>query len=273
VLLGRGVVQLSGLLDTFLVSFLGSGANAAFAYAQTIFLLPMSVLGTGEAAVQLPDVSAATAERELDVRNQAIATRLGASLARLLMLAIPCAAALVVLPHDIVGILFRSGRFDAEASASVARLVRMYGVAICANATGRVFAATLFALGLAKAPARFALARVALSAALALALMRPFGVLGVVLGATAAAWLEAALLGWILRKQIGRLGFASVPFVKIATVTLGCVLASLRAAPLTANLPNGLLRSAIAPTVFGLFFVGLAPTVGLVSLGRLLRRR
>src|SRR5690606_31893383 len=48
-LLGRGGIQLSGLVDTMLVSFLGTGANATFAYAQAIYLLPMSLLGTGEA--------------------------------------------------------------------------------------------------------------------------------------------------------------------------------------------------------------------------------
>src|SRR5262249_374024 len=46
VLLGRGVIQLSGVIDAALVSFLGAGARAVFGYAQLIYLLPMSVLGT-----------------------------------------------------------------------------------------------------------------------------------------------------------------------------------------------------------------------------------
>jgi len=69
VLLGRGVIQISGLVDTMLVSFLGSGANAVFGYAQMLYLLPMSVLGTGEAAVSLPEMARDTAAGDSDQRN------------------------------------------------------------------------------------------------------------------------------------------------------------------------------------------------------------
>ena len=41
------MIQISGLFDLWLVSFLGTGAQAAFGYAQSIYLLPMSLLGTG----------------------------------------------------------------------------------------------------------------------------------------------------------------------------------------------------------------------------------
>ncbi|HUB07680.1 MAG TPA: lipid II flippase MurJ, partial [Myxococcales bacterium] len=40
VVAGRGVVQLSALLDTFLASLLGTGANAALGYVQTLYVLP-----------------------------------------------------------------------------------------------------------------------------------------------------------------------------------------------------------------------------------------
>ena len=80
VLLGRGVIQISGLVDMLLVSFLGTGANAAFNYAQSIYLFPMSLLGTGEAAVALPEMAGDTAELDLEKRNAKLRARLGASL-------------------------------------------------------------------------------------------------------------------------------------------------------------------------------------------------
>src|SRR5690606_6803959 len=44
-ILGRGVVQLGGWLDLFLASLLATGAVAAIGYAQTLYLLPVSLFG------------------------------------------------------------------------------------------------------------------------------------------------------------------------------------------------------------------------------------
>src|SRR5262249_3399735 len=89
VLLGRGVIQLSGVIDAALVSFLGAGARAVFGYAQLIYLLPMSVLGTGEAAASLPEMAADTADLDRERRNANLHARLGASLARVTTLTVP----------------------------------------------------------------------------------------------------------------------------------------------------------------------------------------
>src|SRR5881396_371635 len=43
VVIGRGVVQLSGYVDQVIASFLGTGAVSALAYAQTIYFLPISL--------------------------------------------------------------------------------------------------------------------------------------------------------------------------------------------------------------------------------------
>ena len=86
VLLGRGVIQISGYVDTLLVSFLGSGANAAFVYAQMLYLLPMSLLGTGEAAASLPELSREGAEENRERRNALLRARLGSALARVTVL-------------------------------------------------------------------------------------------------------------------------------------------------------------------------------------------
>src|SRR5690606_8388799 len=42
---GRGVVQLSAWVDLVLASFLAAGAVAVIGYAQTLYLLPISLFG------------------------------------------------------------------------------------------------------------------------------------------------------------------------------------------------------------------------------------
>ena len=65
---GRGVLQISAFVDLALASLLSVGAAAAMAAAQTLYLLPLSLIGTSIAAAELTELSrtrdpAAIAER------------------------------------------------------------------------------------------------------------------------------------------------------------------------------------------------------------------
>src|SRR5262249_46250322 len=102
VLVGRGVIQISGRVDAALVSLLGSGARAVLGYAQLIYLLPMGVLGTGEAAAALPEMAADTAGDDLERRNEGLRRRLGASLGRVTMLTVPTSLVLGLLGGEVV---------------------------------------------------------------------------------------------------------------------------------------------------------------------------
>jgi putative peptidoglycan lipid II flippase len=59
VFVSRGVVQLSAYVDSLLASLLPTGAVAALAYAQTIYLLPVSLFGMSVSASELPEMSSA----------------------------------------------------------------------------------------------------------------------------------------------------------------------------------------------------------------------
>ncbi len=220
VIVGRGVIQISGLIDTLLVSFLGAGAVASFNYAQMIYLLPMSVLGTGEAAVSLPAMAGDTTEQDRARRNQRIRERLGQSLLRTVVLSVPAMVAMCLFGEELVALLLRTGRFDRESTVRVAAALRMYGFALIGNASVRLFATAFFALGDTKRPATMAIARVAASTAISLALMKPFGVTGVVAGAMTAAWVEALLLGRALARELDGLGLEALPAGKIALIAV-----------------------------------------------------
>lgn len=279
-LLGRGVIQLSGLIDTALVSFLGTGANAVVGYAQMIYLLPMSLLGTGEAAVALPALAGDTAERDLQRRNAAMRDRLGRSLARVATLTVPSAVALVVFGRELCALLLQTGSFDREARSRVVPVLATYGVALLANASGRVLGTTLYALGDTQTPARYAFVRVVFSTALSVALMGPLGVVGVVAGAVAAAWVEAALLARKVRSVIGDgaggfgLGLEHVPFVRVVLGGAVPGLAGLGARSLLVPwLGDGPLGAFAVLAVFGSVFLAMLPLLGLANLRSLMRRR
>lgn len=273
-LLGRGVMQLSGLVDTLLVSFAGAGATAALGYAQTIYLLPMSVLGTGEAAAMLPELAReAGSASERGARDERLRATLSATLARVCTLAVPVVVVLSLFGREVVTLLLQTGSFDAGARARVVPLLSVYGLAVLANAAGRVLASTLYALGDTTRPARLALARVALSTALAIALLGRLGALGVVVGAMVAGWLEALLLALTVRREIGGAGLAGVPFAKLALTAALLSGVGLAARALAPDLTGEPLGALALLSLVGVTFVVAARALGLVSLGRLLRRR
>ncbi len=272
-LVGRGIIQISGLVDTLLVSFLGTGANAIFGYAQTIYLLPMSVLGTGEAAAALPELSRDTAEVDPAKRNAAVRARLGASLARIAVLTVPATLAFALLGGDLVALLLQSGSFDRQATARVEPLLSAYGFALLGNAAGRVLTTTAYALGDTKTPARFAVLRVFVSTALALVLMRPLGVLGVVLGAVIAGWVETCAMGFRLSRAIGGLGLEAVRAGRIAALGgLSVGAGVLVRAVLPATLRGTTIGAMLTLGTFGVAFVVCCPVLGLFDVRSLLRR-
>jgi putative peptidoglycan lipid II flippase len=111
VVIGRGVVQISAYIDSIIASLLPTGAVAGLAYAQTIYLLPISLFGMSISAAELPAMSAMnTAE---DGWKEKLATRLNQSLTRLSFFVIPSAAAFLGLGDVICCVLYQSGKFTS----------------------------------------------------------------------------------------------------------------------------------------------------------------
>lgn len=272
-LLGRGVIQLSGLVDAYLVSFVGSGANAIFGYTQTLYLLPMALLGTGEAAASLPAMARETAGDPEELRRR-VRDRLGASLARVAVLTLPTMAGFALLGRELITVLFQGGRFDRESTDRVVPVLATYGLALLANAMGRVLTTTCYALGDTRRPAQYAVYRVIVSTVVAVALLRPLGLIGVVIGAVAAAWIELFALGLHLRRELGGLGLEQVRFGRVLALSVASVGAGVLVSwALPAALMEQRLGSALALVAAGAAFAVVAPALGLFDVRSLLRRR
>jgi putative peptidoglycan lipid II flippase len=272
-LLGRGVIQISGLVDIALVSFFGAGAQATMNTAQLIYFLPMAILGTGEAAAALPEMASATAEASVEIRNARLRARLGGSLARVTTLTVPATLVLALLGGELIRVFLQSGRFDDAATERVREVLLAYSFALLGNASARVLTTTAWATGDTRTPARYAIWRVVASTACSLVLMQWFEVVGVVLGAVIAAWVETLALGWKLGRQLGGLGLEHVPFARIAALAVASIAPAL---VLRAALPpafaHGVVGSSLVLAAFGGAFALAAPGLGLVSVRSLLPR-
>ncbi|NDC39830.1 MAG: murein biosynthesis integral membrane protein MurJ, partial [Proteobacteria bacterium] len=106
VVIGRGVVQISAYIDSIIASLLPTGAVAGLAYAQTIYLLPISLFGMSISAAELPAMSAMNTTE--DGWKEKLAARLDQSLTRLSFFVIPSAAAFLGLGDIICLVLYQS---------------------------------------------------------------------------------------------------------------------------------------------------------------------
>lgn len=271
-LVARGVILLSGLVDTYLVSFLGVGANATFQYAQTIYLLPMAVLGTGEAAAHLPDL----AEQDLSApeTRRSVIAGITQSLTRVLTLAFAAAALFLVLGVDVTRVLFRGGSFDESSTRAVGAVLAAYALGLPANAASRILGTASFARGDTLRPALFAVVRVVVSTAVSIALMKRLGVPGVVIGAAVAAWVELALLAINVRRAYGQTGLAGVPYLRILGAASAPALLGLGGHALFERLAWPLvIESLVTLMVAGAGFLLVARALRVLDVTSLLRRR
>lgn len=265
VVVGRGVVQVSAFVDTAIASFIGVGAVATLGYAQAISMLPISLFGMSVSAAELPAMSGEVGD-EAQVAA-AIRTRLDRGLARIAFFVIPSAAAFLLIGDVLAAGLYRGGAFTVESGLWVWLALAGSGIGLVAGTMGRLYSSASYAMGDARTPLRYAIARVLLGATLGGA-----GVLLITRGTTAdpriaifaltggsgiAAWVEYLLL----RRAIGRrVGPTGVPARRMATLWALAVVAGLLAfgtrLPLQAEGFSAILQAIAAVAVFGAVYLG-----------------
>jgi putative peptidoglycan lipid II flippase len=199
-LIGAGVAQLSGLIDTLLGSFTGPGGVSALGYAQLVQVLPISLFGVSVTAVSLPELSRDAVGA---APNEQLRTRIAVGFRRIVFFVVPSSLAFLALNREIIGALYQTGRFTTEATALVGNVLAAYGLGLVGQATVKLFASGFYALRDTRTPVTIAASSLVVSTGLAWVLMRWLGAPGIALGSSVGAFLNTALH---LRHLGGRIG-------------------------------------------------------------------
>ncbi len=221
VVLGRGVVNLSGLLDFTLASLLAAGALAVMGYAQTLYMLPISLFGMAVAASELPELARRRAGSGggrppplAPGEGEALLEAVRKGMARVAWFLVPSVAAYLVLGDVVVAALYQTGAFGPDEVRLTWAVLGAYALGMGASATSRLLSSAFYALGDTASPARIAVLRVGVALVIGASLMIPFdriegggglryGAVGLALGTAVAAWLELGLLRRRLRILTG----------------------------------------------------------------------
>lgn len=215
--LAGGVVQINLLVGRQVASYF-EGANAWLYYADRLYQLPLGVVGIAVGIVLLPDLSrrlrAGDADGGSDAFNRAAEFAL--------MLTVPCAVALMVIPNALVAVLFERGQFTATDTAATAIATAIYGAGLPAFVLQKVFQPLFFAREDTKSPFYYAIVALVVNAAVAIGLSQFIGYTAAAFGATLAGWAMLACLWWGSR----RFGSAAALDARLIAKTWRIVVAS-----------------------------------------------
>ncbi len=256
----RGVTQVSSYVDQVIASFLPSGAVAALAYAQTIYLLPVSLFGMSISSAELPELSSGIGA---DVLRQ----RLDVALRRVAFLVVPSAVAFAFLGDRIVALVFQTGAFRADDVTHVWGVLVGSSIGLLAMTLGRLYASAFWALHDTRTPLKFAAIRVALGASLGalfafegphlLGLPPRWGLAGLTLGAGLAGWVEMLLLRRALNARVGKTGLPASFSLRVWGAALGAAAAGF-GVKLAAGALGPVLLGAVVCGVFAAAYGALA---------------
>jgi putative peptidoglycan lipid II flippase len=211
VFVSRGVVQLSAFVDTIIASYLPTGAAAALANAQTIYLLPVSLFGMSVTASELPEMSRAVGAGTDFAAN--LRLRLVTGLRKIAFFVVPSVVALIAFGDVIAGAIYQSGRFTHTDTIWEWGILVGSGVGLLASTQGRLYSSAFYALQDTRTPLRFAVIRIALTTVLGYLCAVPlppmlgvdpkWGVAGLTASAGISGWVEFVLLRRALFRRIG----------------------------------------------------------------------
>lgn len=294
-ILGRGVVQISTYIDLVLASFLFAGAVATLGYAQTLYVLPVSLFGMSVAAAELPEMA-----RQGRERTDALRARLEGGLRQIAVLVVPSAVGYLIIGDVVVAAIYQTGEFQRLDTLIVWVVLAGYALGLVASTSTRLYSSAFYALQNTRTPALYATVRVFVAAALGGTFMliaerfaivapfaiipnagnletaRPLGAAGLAFGAGVAAWVEWLLLRRGIRRHLGDLSSGTTVLLRLvlAAAVPAIIIRAILLPRLGAVHPIG--TAAIALPLYGGAYFGIATLLGVRevpdTLGALLRR-
>ncbi len=187
---GAGVIHINLFADMMIASFLETGSISYLYYADRLNQLPLGVVGIAVGTALLPLLSKALVSDNKQEANQLY----NRSLEYCFLLALPAAAALVVIPDILIQILFERGAFTAEDTAITSLVLQCYAIGLPAYIATKVFSTVYWANEDTISPVKISIKITLLNIILAIILSQFMGVVGIALSTGLVAWIQFILL-------------------------------------------------------------------------------
>lgn len=231
-LLSNLFLQLNGVVDKALCSYLGEGFASNYQYAYTLEQFVTGTITATLSLILLSRYSTYVAEHD----TERLTDEFHRSVSGLVLLLAPIALLACLFSADLVRIVYLRGEFDAAAAQYTAQALVGFAVGFPLVAIREMLIRLHFAYQNTKMPMLSNIASVVLNAALSILLARYIGILGIALATSLSAMLTIFLLDRSARQYLPKHRFSAfVPlFLRVA---MACALAALPALALRRWLP------------------------------------
>jgi putative peptidoglycan lipid II flippase len=254
--IGLGIVNVDQLINSAFGTLVNNQAPRAIDNAFRIYMLPQGIFSVAVTTVLFPTLSRMAAKS--DARG--MRRTLGNGMRQINLLLIPAAALLIVLATPITRLVFQRGAFNSQSTHYVSTALLAFAFSLPFGGINLLLTRTFFALRRPWIPTRLAVLNVVILVVTSIALYKPLGITGIVLGTAFANAVMCARQ--LYRMRIGFNGQLEGAQTLMITVRI------LIAAALMAALARGLwvlVDGVVGRSLLGqLVSVGLALTVASV---------
>jgi putative peptidoglycan lipid II flippase len=211
--LGVAAVQVNVVVNSSFASLISDGALSWLSYAFRLMQLPIGVFGVAVGTTALTHLSRHAAGADWDRMRETLQR----GLRMVLFLTVPSTVGLALLGVPIIRLIYEHGKFSHHATIETARALSGYAIGLVAYAAIKVVAPAFYALGRTRVPLIASVSAVVANLIWNTLTFRRFGHVGLAVGTSLAALVNAGILVFAFEKQIR--GFVSrdllLPFLKI----------------------------------------------------------
>ena len=180
--IGLGIVNLDQLINSAFGGLVSNEAPRAIDNAFRVYMLPQGMFSVAVATVLFPTLSRMASKRDPAAMRSAV----GNGMRQINLMLIPAAAFMVALPTPIVKLLFERGEFNARSTHLVSIALFWFAFSLPFGGLNLLLTRTFFAVQRPWIPTRLAATNIVVDIVVSIALYKPLGIAGLIIGTISA---------------------------------------------------------------------------------------
>jgi putative peptidoglycan lipid II flippase len=178
VTIGLGIINLDQLINSVFGTLVNEHAPSAIERAFRIYMLPQGMFSVAVATVLFPTLSRMAARRDPDGMRRAV----GIGMRQINLLLIPSAAFMIVLPTPITRLVFERGVFGGGSTHEVSIALFWFAISLPFAGLNLLLTRTFFAVQRPWIPTKLSAINIVADIVVSVALYKPFGIAGLIIG-------------------------------------------------------------------------------------------
>jgi putative peptidoglycan lipid II flippase len=222
VTIGLGLINFNVLINSTLGSLVSDAAPRAIDAAFRIYMLPQGMFSVAIATVLFPALSRFAARRDYDGLRALTAN----GMRQIFLLLVPAAAATLALSEPITRLIYEHGRFGQSSTELVSSALFWFSFSLPFSGVNLLLTRTFFSLQKPWITTGIAGLNLSVNVAVSVALYKPFGIAGIVIGTGVSSAVMTLAQMYFLRRELhGRLDARRTAIVAVQVTIAAALLA------------------------------------------------